>query len=101
MSGDNLMSNFFLNHLHILLTELISQEDSGSYHNDGLGRHRGIQEPYSIHDSNQSLTTASRHDDLTLASVSNLVEGGLLMGTKLDQGTCAVDTNSIAPTGVL
>lgn len=100
MSGNNLSRYFILNDLHILFTELVSEQETWSHNNDGDGLRSALKALTGIHDTDKSLTAASRDDHLTTASHGQLVECFLLMGAKGDQGVSPVDTNSITPHGV-
>ncbi len=98
MSRNDLSSDFILNDLHILLTELLSQEDAWSNDNDADGLRGALKALTSVKDTDKSLTAACRYQNRTLGSRLNLVQGVLLVGTKLDHVVlCSVDTTSITP----
>lgn len=101
MSGNNLSRYLILDDLHILFTELVSEQETWSHNNDGDGLRSALKALTGIHDTDKSLTATSRDDHLTTARHSQLVKCFLLMGTKLDHvALCSVDTTSITPHGV-
>ena len=76
--------------LHILFTELVSQEDAGGNHNDGDGAEAALKATHGVSDAHQGLAAASGDDDLTFASTLHSSHGSGLMRAESESHGCVL-----------